>query len=29
MVFRDRVVVDQVWNGEPRYCSGYRRPDGK
>ncbi len=29
MLFRDKVVVDQVWNGEPRYCSGYRRPEQK
>jgi hypothetical protein len=27
MTFRDGRVVDQVWNGDPRYCSGYRRPD--
>ena len=26
MVFRDNVVVDQVWNGEPGYCSIYKRP---
>lgn len=26
MVFRDNVVVDQVWNGDPDYCSIYRRP---
>jgi hypothetical protein len=26
LTFRDNMVVDQVWNGEPRYCSGFRRP---
>lgn len=29
MTFRNNAVVDQVWNGEPRYCFGYRRPDQK
>ena len=27
LTFRDNVVVDQVWNGDARYCSGFRRPD--
>lgn len=26
LTFRDGVLVDQVWNGEARYCSGFRRP---
>jgi len=26
LTFRGEVVVDQVWTGEERYCSHFRRP---
>ena len=25
LIFRDRRVVDQHWQGDPDYCSGFRR----
>ena len=26
MIFRDGQVVDQVWNGDPRYCESFKHP---
>ena len=26
MFFRDGQVVDQVWNGDPRYCESFKHP---
>jgi hypothetical protein len=26
MIFRDGRVVDQVWNGDPRYCESFKHP---
>ena len=26
MIFRDGYVIDQVWNGDPRYCETFKHP---